>query len=276
MMCTSSQRAFTLVELLVVAAVIALLLTVLAGAARPAREMARAAHCLSNQRQLGFAWTLYAQAHDDRAMPLAYTSLEDTGGGDSIYWWGSAGNISGAVHFEEGFLAPYIDDGLREGAVFQCPSQPVGTYHFQGRAGTLTSTYGYNGYYLCPPKTPGWSTTIGHQPWKRLSDIKRASSLFVFADAMLAPGLPGVSGLPINTALLDPPELYAGEGAWRPNASPTTCFRHAGQSTACLCADGSAQRHQANAAWLTHPALSIGSVGNRNTPHYVPDADRWR
>ncbi len=268
-------RAFTLIEVLVVVAVVAILLAILAGAAGPAREMARTTQCLSNERQLLYAWILYAQAHDDRAMPLAYTSLADTGGGDSIYWWGSAGNMTGEVHFERGFLAPYIDDGLREGSVFQCPSQPLGTYAFQGRAGTITSTYGYNGYYLSPSKTPGWSFTIGNQPWKRLSTIKRSSDLFVFGDAMLPPGPPSVIGNPINTALLDPPELYQGHGQWRKNSSPTTCFRHTGASSICVCADGSAQRYIAHSAWLTHPRLHIGSVELTNPLHYVPDANQW-
>jgi prepilin-type N-terminal cleavage/methylation domain-containing protein len=58
------RRAFPLIELLVVSAVIALLLALLVPALRAAREQARRAVCLSNLRQLTLAWLLYAQEHN--------------------------------------------------------------------------------------------------------------------------------------------------------------------------------------------------------------------
>lgn len=54
-------RGFTLVELLVVIGVIALLVSLLLPALKGARESARAAICLSNQRQVGLAMLAYAQ-----------------------------------------------------------------------------------------------------------------------------------------------------------------------------------------------------------------------
>ena len=266
------RRGFTLIELLVVVAVISVLIGVLLPALGGARAAARSTVCTNNLRQLVTAWHLYAHANDDLAMPLAYTSFEDIGNTDSIYWWGSAGNISGVVDHSRGLLVPFFDIMPSDGSSYECPEQPWGSYTPQGNVEVFTSTYGYNGYYLCPPKTPGWSFTIGHQRWKRTAMVRHPSELFVFADTLLS------ANPPRNNALLDPPMLYQGEGEWSPNNSPTTCFRHgrSARSAAAARADGSVRLEQAEPGWILHDELSIGSIGTTNDPHYVPDWSRWR
>lgn len=62
---SARRRGFTLVELLVVVAIIALLVSILLPALNLAREQARSAYGLSNLRQLGAASSSYAEDNGD-------------------------------------------------------------------------------------------------------------------------------------------------------------------------------------------------------------------
>ncbi len=275
------RRAFTLIELLVVVSVIALLIGVLLPALSGARQNARTTQCLANLRQLAIAWTAYGGTYADRAMPLAYWEAPDLLDGQQVFWWGTHGTIDSPPQHARGFIAPFLEASLARASVFECPEQPWGSYRAQGPGSRwITSTYGYNGYYLSPAKTPGWGGAIARRPWRRLGEIARPSDLLVFADTLL----PGPGPTPSNNALLDPPMLFAGgapgAGQWTRNPSPTTCFRHQKDragigSVATARADASAGATRAHRDWLTHPQFAVGSLGTRNDPAYIPDWREW-
>ncbi len=82
---------FTLIELLVVISIIALLVGILLPALGAARATARSAVCLSNMRQTGTMYFMYANDNDD-TMPTAYEMALDSDGktrGPNILdnWW---------------------------------------------------------------------------------------------------------------------------------------------------------------------------------------------
>lgn len=266
---TASRQAassgFTLIELLVVIALIALLLAVLIPSLVRARDEARRVKCMANLRQLGNAFQLYAHDYNGMAMPLAYIEMTTT----PTYWYGR--EVSGRVEPQDGFLWLYLSSDLRDGSVFECPQQPSGTYDYaQGTPGGLTSTYGYNAYFLCPPRSSGWKHAIGGFPWQNVDTTPDRQRVFAFADAMLV----WDGGLK-NCALLDPPWIYAGEGRWTENESPTTAFRHNGRVNAA-CADGHVDSWFPDGGTMVWSDPPIGSVGRTNDPHYVPTWREWR
>lgn len=259
--------AFSLVELLVTIAIIAALSAALLPALGHAREQARRTICAAHLAELGKALHLYAGEHRGMALPLAYTAPELIGGGPAIYWWGT--NDETGVDHTRGFVWPFLRGDLKAGGLFECPSQPWGSYRPQGGAAAVTSTYGYNGYYLSPPHTPGWSGAIGHRRWQNLDGLVLPQRIFAFADTLIDLG----DGAPRNCALLDPPRLYA-RGSWSINPSPTTAFRHRGATNA-VCADGHVETTGPRDGRILSPEHGIGSVGAANDPHYVPDWRAW-
>lgn len=107
------NRAFTLIELLVVITIIALLIAILLPALRSARESARSMNCLSNLRQIGYAWSIYTQDYEG-----TIGSFED----GQIWAWGGErrGGLPISVYYatEDRLLYSYLPGG----EVFHCPA----------------------------------------------------------------------------------------------------------------------------------------------------------
>lgn len=96
---TASRKAFTLIELLVVIAIISILAAILFPVFARARESARRASCLSNQKQIGLGVMQYLQDYDGHYMVQDETATPE-------YFW-----------YEP--LQPYI----KSDQLFRCPSK---------------------------------------------------------------------------------------------------------------------------------------------------------
>ena len=109
------RRAFTLVEILIVVAIIALLAAILFPAFNHVRALGRRTTCASNLKQIGFALSQYVQ--DYRFYPKIINGI---GGGS-----GTNSQSSGApCNLWLDKLLPYTKDGN----VFVCPSDPDQLY----------------------------------------------------------------------------------------------------------------------------------------------------
>jgi prepilin-type N-terminal cleavage/methylation domain-containing protein len=98
----SIRRAFTLVELLTVLAIIVILAAIMFPVLAAAREKARQSACLSNLKQISLAQSLYIADWDER-LP---------------HWWMYAPEKPGGFTFWTEYFQPYLHD---EG-VLRCPS----------------------------------------------------------------------------------------------------------------------------------------------------------
>jgi prepilin-type processing-associated H-X9-DG protein len=233
--------AFTLVELLVVTAMIALLVGLLLPVLSRAREQARSTACLSNLRQLALAAQMYCDAHKG-SYPLSNYSVFHPPLAISYNWDFTVqrDTSTGATAVTPGLLFLERTDAR----IFQCPA-------FDGRSNTLADPhtgYNYNTSYVGGEQAG--STII---PPARQSDIRRPERLALFGDGQFAGG----ANKFMRSPRFSPTEVQVARH------SGTQGFRHRGQTNVAF-ADGHAQ------TLSTRHSTDMASV-SQNTGFLSPD-----
>ena len=160
--------AFTVVELLVVIAVVALIAAMLLPSLSRGKASAQRTQCSGNLRQMGLAAQMY---WDDNSGTCFLWQLGATNGG-RLYWFGwLQDGAEGQREFDAlpGALYPY----LRVHAIGICPALNYSLSQFKLKATGAAYGYGYNRFLSAPVS----------QPPIKISQAKRPSEIALFADA---------------------------------------------------------------------------------------------
>jgi prepilin-type N-terminal cleavage/methylation domain-containing protein/prepilin-type processing-associated H-X9-DG protein len=198
------SSGFTLIELLVVIAIIAILAAILFPVFAQAKAAAQKTSCLSNAKQIGTAFVLYAGDYDDYIV----TSTAGPVGSNMLYAWGWSTNFSTnpvTVDGHGGLIQPY----LKNVDIQDCPiakSIPATANN------PIPFAYGVNVGYLTPSSGPH-SMTEGDAPAETI--------LLGDAAQVPSPGRGGTPALARYPTLIPPSGSLSGTG-------PTTHGRHGG------------------------------------------------
>jgi prepilin-type N-terminal cleavage/methylation domain-containing protein/prepilin-type processing-associated H-X9-DG protein len=149
MTCESRSKgsAFTLIELLVVIAIIAILAAILFPVFAQAREKARQSACLSNIKQLGNAWMMYAQDYDELLPQYSY------GGSSANLLYGHVVAMMPYVKSQQVWVCPSAvkiatnSRGVGDDDVCDPTKVSMGT-RFGNPYGYASGSYGYNNTYM--------------------------------------------------------------------------------------------------------------------------------
>ena len=83
-------RKFTLIELLIVIAIIAILAAMLLPALNKAREKARSIQCINNQKQIGMALSFYQNEFNGYVLPAKFAERATYAYNGQLFWlWNS-------------------------------------------------------------------------------------------------------------------------------------------------------------------------------------------
>jgi len=240
--------ALTLIEVLVVIAIISLLASLLLPGLWSARQQARAVVCRSNLQQIVMSNIYYSQDHKGTLVPGAAEFVKNL-----ERWHGRRDHVSEAFEPSRGALVDYLGPEER---IRQCPVFPVTELSSSNAAFERgNGGYGYNNRYVGVrgrSRSDGAFVVDNDRAGAPIDRIRRAGETVMFTDSGFA------TRVLIEYSFAEPrfnPE-YAG---WRND--PSIHFRH---------------RDLANVAWVDGHADAHSRTFSWKSGFYRgADPDRW-
>lgn len=169
-----TNQGFTLVELLVIVAVVAILASLIWPPFSSAKNKAKQIQCFGHLRQLGIAAQLYWDDNGQRAFPYLSKRLTD----GQVYWFGwLQSGREGHRRFDpvQGALWPY----LQSQGIELCPSFHYQHPKYKHKATGASWGYGYN-LHLSPNAA---QTPMSKEATIHTFQIRRPTEITLFADA---------------------------------------------------------------------------------------------
>ena len=211
------RRAFTLVELIVVVAVICILAALILAGVQSVRRQADTTHSASNIRTLAQANIAYL-AENGR-----YCPADDKR--NNRRWHGARRSVTGVFDPADGFLAPYLGKSRR---VTPCPvfqDMLKGDDSFEEGTGG----YGYNASYIGGTPATKWNSD-GTRVSAVGAIVERPARTVMFTSSAYA-RLEGLQEYPY----CEPPFWDFGNGPSGYRPSPTVHFRFGGKALVAWC-----------------------------------------
>jgi prepilin-type N-terminal cleavage/methylation domain-containing protein/prepilin-type processing-associated H-X9-DG protein len=253
------RAGFTLIELLVVIAIIAILAAMLLPALARAKLKATEAACLSNEKQLGLAFVMYAADNNDSTINYTPPPGYQTAGG----YWGIEAAAPGSWSGSAAKALTDVQNAMQKyNCIYQYASS-VGVYHCPGDVrlnnpiGTGTAVgWAYDSYAETANVAPVATLNGSGLPvpdatdYSKISQIRRTSDCFCFVEQADSRGWNW--GTFLSGATAGPPAAF----------SYTDLFAtyHGNVGTFCF-TDGHAEHKK----WTDSVIIGAGKTANQGT-----------